>query len=146
MKKNNNLCPCESGKKYSKCCQPFHKELHLPATALELLRSRFSAYALKQFDYLINTTHPNNPEYKTNKNAWRKELQANTQHTKFIHLTILPTEQLILLSANQTCITFRVTSSTKNSEFQEMIETSLFEKLKDKWLYKECKSILFRDM
>ena len=146
MKKNNNLCPCGSGKKYSKCCKPFHKELQLPATALELLRSRFSAYALKQFDYLINTTHPSNPEYKTNKNAWRKELQTNTQHTKFVNFEVLPTEQFILLSANQTCITFKVTSYTKNNELQQIIETSIFENLKDKWLYKECKSILLHDI
>jgi SEC-C motif-containing protein len=49
-------CPCGSGKKYKKCCQPFHKGKAKPKTALGLMKSRYSAYAKGEVKYIIKTT------------------------------------------------------------------------------------------
>lgn len=49
-------CPCGGGL-YSQCCQPFHRG-ELPSTAGQLMRSRYSAYALQHLDYLVATTLP----------------------------------------------------------------------------------------
>ena len=48
-------CPCGSAG-YASCCEPCHTGLNAP-DALVLMRSRYSAYALKRADYLIATWH-----------------------------------------------------------------------------------------
>ncbi|MCB0324393.1 MAG: YchJ family protein [Bdellovibrionales bacterium] len=48
-------CPCGSGGGYESCCRPYHAgERHAP-TAEALMRSRYSAYALGEIDYLGRT-------------------------------------------------------------------------------------------
>lgn len=49
-------CPCDSGKQYTSCCEPFHKGLPATCAAL-LMRSRYSAYALILEAYLLSTWH-----------------------------------------------------------------------------------------
>lgn len=51
-------CYCCSGKEFKDCCQPFISETAKPATAEELMRSRYSAYVIVAVEYLIKTTHP----------------------------------------------------------------------------------------
>lgn len=56
------LCPCESGKPYSQCCEVYHLGTPAP-TAEALMRSRYSAYALAAenpdlVQYLLRTWHP----------------------------------------------------------------------------------------
>lgn len=49
-------CPCGSPT-YHDCCQPLHEGV--PAvTAEALMRSRFSAFCLKNIEYIIETTVP----------------------------------------------------------------------------------------
>lgn len=50
-------CPCESGKNYQDCCQPYHHDT-LPNNAEVLMRSRYSAYDLGLDQYLLETWHP----------------------------------------------------------------------------------------
>lgn len=50
-------CPCGSGQHYPDCCGQYHAGMPAP-TAEALMRSRYSAYALKKVDYIINTTWP----------------------------------------------------------------------------------------
>ena len=47
-------CPC-GGERYKKCCYPFHKNKKKPKTPLELMKSRYSAYALGEVKYIIKT-------------------------------------------------------------------------------------------
>lgn len=51
-------CFCCSGKNFDECCQPFLDGTAKPQTAEELMRSRFSAYATLQIEYLLRSTHP----------------------------------------------------------------------------------------
>ncbi len=53
-----DLCPCGSGRPYESCCEPFIKGKKRPATAEELLRSRYSAFAKAEISYIVETTHP----------------------------------------------------------------------------------------
>lgn len=56
-------CLCNSGEIYGSCCGRFHvgyRELEAPlwpGTAVELMRSRFSAFAMMLPDYLLATWH-----------------------------------------------------------------------------------------
>ncbi|RUO26048.1 Zn-binding protein [Aliidiomarina minuta] len=51
-------CPCGSGKPYSSCCQRYHQDHAIPASPEALMRSRYTAFALKLADYLITSWHP----------------------------------------------------------------------------------------
>ncbi len=51
-------CPCESGSDYTECCHPYHTGRFYASRAVELMRSRYSAYALGEIRYLVETTHP----------------------------------------------------------------------------------------
>lgn len=50
-------CPCLSGLPYDECCAPLHRGDARAATAEQLMRSRFSAFAVGDADYLIATWH-----------------------------------------------------------------------------------------
>ena len=56
-------CYCCSGYKFEDCCQPFISGIAKPATAEELMRSRYSAYATVEIDYLLRTTHPSTRKF-----------------------------------------------------------------------------------
>lgn len=51
-------CPCGSGDAYLACCGALHSGARLAATPEELMRSRYSAYAKHDGDYLLRTWHP----------------------------------------------------------------------------------------
>lgn len=39
-------CPCSSGKKYVDCCSLFHRKEKLPGSPMDVLRSRYTAFAV----------------------------------------------------------------------------------------------------
>lgn len=48
-------CPCESNKEFNVCCEPFIKGTSHPETAEQLMRSRYTAYVLKDILYIKKT-------------------------------------------------------------------------------------------
>lgn len=52
------LCPCGSGKQYADCCGLFHEGKAVPTTPEQLMRSRYSAFVVKNSEYLLDTWHP----------------------------------------------------------------------------------------
>jgi SEC-C motif-containing protein len=50
-------CPCGSGRAYAECCGRYVDGGMLPETAEQLMRSRYTAYALAREDYLLATWH-----------------------------------------------------------------------------------------
>lgn len=54
---NDQACPCSSGHSYGNCCGPFHRGDAIPATPEQLMRSRYSAYALHNEFYLQQSWH-----------------------------------------------------------------------------------------
>ncbi|GAB3100692.1 YchJ family protein [Lysobacter terrae] len=57
MNPNTSACPCGSGRAYSLCCEPFHREAASAPTAEALMRSRYCAYVHGDADYLRATWH-----------------------------------------------------------------------------------------
>jgi SEC-C motif-containing protein len=53
------------------------------------MKSRYSAYAAGEADYIIDTTHPEHPEYREERTAWREEILAFSRQTEFLGLEIL---------------------------------------------------------
>lgn len=52
---SEHACPC-GGSYYESCCQPLHKGHAKALTAEQLMRSRYSAFAMHDLDYIVNTT------------------------------------------------------------------------------------------
>ena len=48
-------CPCGSGISYQECCEPYLSGTQKAPTAEALMRSRYSAYAEHNIDYIIKT-------------------------------------------------------------------------------------------
>jgi SEC-C motif-containing protein len=51
-------CPCGSGAPFAGCCLPLHVGDRQAETAEELMRSRYSAYAVGDLDYVWQSWHP----------------------------------------------------------------------------------------
>jgi SEC-C motif-containing protein len=51
-------CPCGTGLTYGECCRPFLEADAQPPTAERMMRSRYTAYALRHPGYLLATWHP----------------------------------------------------------------------------------------
>lgn len=51
-------CPCLSGNVYLECCGRFHRGDARAVTAEQLMRSRYSAFAVNDAVYLLDTWHP----------------------------------------------------------------------------------------
>lgn len=122
-------CPCHSGKLYSECCQLFHDGA-LPQNALQLMRSRYAAYALQLPDYLINSTHPTYPGMIQNRDEWRKQILHFCRNTRFDGLQILEFQE----GSPVAYVTFFAKLSQKGRDVS-FTEKSRFEKVNDKWFY-----------
>jgi SEC-C motif-containing protein len=57
-----NSCPCGSGAAYSDCCEPVILGTKTAETAEQLMRARYTAYAMEQMDFLFESTHPDHRE------------------------------------------------------------------------------------
>lgn len=121
----NSPCPCHSGEKYKKCCQPYHKGV-LPSNALKLMRSRYSAYALGLIEYIMATTHPNNPDASIALSDWQNSIADFAKNTQFIGLTILE----FIDGEKEAYVTFEA-----RFNHSVMKEKSRFYKMAGKWLY-----------
>jgi SEC-C motif domain protein len=51
-------CPCLSGSPYGECCGPFLAGAADAPTAVQLMRSRYTAYVVGDRSYLLTTWHP----------------------------------------------------------------------------------------
>lgn len=125
----NSLCPCGSGIKYKKCCQPFHHG-KLPKTALELMKSRFSGYAFSLWGYIVKTTHAENQEFTTEIEKWKKEILEFCRYTSFDKVTILE----FIDGEEEAFVTFKASLSS-NGEDVSFIEKSKFLKVNQIWYY-----------
>lgn len=71
--KPDEVCPCGGypipGLPYARCCKPYHKGDAYPGDCVTLMRSRFSGYAKGEGDYIVKTTHPENPIFKDGSKA-----------------------------------------------------------------------------
>ena len=122
-------CPCCSAESYKACCRRFH-EGRLPENALQLMRSRYSAYALDIPDYIIATTHPANPHYSENRDAWKEDISQFSRSSSFRKLEILDFKEKGTLAT--VTFTAHIFQGSRDVTFTEK---SSFEKVNGRWLY-----------
>jgi SEC-C motif domain protein len=70
-------CPCGSGDPHEACCEPVVRGARLAETAEALLRARFVAYARRETDFILETTHPDRREADNRKTV--ESWAANTR-------------------------------------------------------------------
>lgn len=99
------------------------------------MRSRYSAYALKNSSYLIATTHPENKEaikYKNNPILWEESITAFCDKITLENLEILNTGTDSIGPFVQFQITCLNAATSKELIYKEL---SHFAKLDNRWLY-----------
>jgi len=74
-------CPCESGKSLQDCCFPYLQGDRQPATAEQLMRSRYTAFTLSDEAYLRYSWHPDTCPKTIHLNADSKWLGLDIRRT-----------------------------------------------------------------
>lgn len=90
-------CPCGSGSDYQSCCGRYHRSLTIQAPTPEaVLRARFSAYAKKEWKYVVRSTHPDNPNTKGTVSAdgkvrttFEEDVKVTMYNMEFVALRVL---------------------------------------------------------
>lgn len=85
---STSLCYCGSGQAFNQCCEGFIKGTRAPETAEQLMRSRFSAYCLADYQYILDT-------YCIDGRATLSKdmLGASAQGTQWLSLDVLATSE-----------------------------------------------------
>lgn len=130
MKKDNlspqALCPCQSGQLFQACCQSVI-EKHSAKTAEQLMRSRFTAFALEDADYLSASWHPKTrPSQIT--------LQEGTQW-KALEIVASRDNSELLKSAQKSAEVQFIATFLEQGEWAKLEENSHFEWLEGHWYY-----------
>ena len=96
------------------------------------MRSRFAAYALCLPQYIIYTTHPDNPQFCHDAREWAQKISAFSSYTEFKGLEILEFHE----DGSFAAVTFfaHLMQGKKDVSF---IEKSSFEKVNGTWLYRD---------
>ena len=121
-----SLCFCCSGKEYKHCCEPFHLHTAVPEKAEQLMRSRYTAYVLKNIPYIVATTVPSQQTLlKTHL------LQEWADNTTWLGLEILKTENL---TKTQSAVEFKAIFQGEEGELAHQ-ERSIFVKIENRWYF-----------
>ncbi len=83
-------------------------------------------------DYIMETTHPDNPSRQDDLKAWRKELLDFSNHTRFVLLEI----NEFIDGDQQAFVTFTA-NLHQSGEALAFTEKSTFEKSGERWMYRD---------
>lgn len=123
---NSALCFCGSAITFNYCCQKYIDRRENAPTALALMKSRYSAYASHQVDYLWDTTHDSQRKYysKTDILNWA---------------TANKWQKLEILSFTENRVEFKAYFLDNNQQNQVHYEFSTFVNENGEWFYLDGK-------
>lgn len=116
-------CPCGSAQPYARCCGRFHQGEARAATAEQLMRSRYSAFAREDAPYLLDTWHPSSRPRRVRFDPARR----------WVGLEVLATSGGGMLDGEGT-VTF-VAHHERDGEHRELREVSAFVRVEGRWCY-----------
>lgn len=129
-------CFCDSQKIYKSCCYPFLYEQALPSHAVDLMRSRYTAYCLASqnpsdnlrfITYLLKTHVLDQGEALQES----QDIQEFAKTTTFLKLEILDSKE----KESNATVTFKI-SLQREGYPKEYVEKSTFSKTQEgKWIY-----------
>jgi len=76
-------CPCGNPVAFAQCCEPLLRGTQIALTALQLMRSRYSAFATDAFEYLERTHHPSQHAIDE-----RAQLEAQSKTLQWLALQV----------------------------------------------------------
>ncbi|HBY38178.1 MAG TPA: zinc chelation protein SecC [Alteromonas sp.] len=82
-------CYCCSSKPYEKCCAPYHSGAQTPPTPEALMRSRYAAYCIQDWPYILKTYAEKSREGLT-----EAMLAEHADEQTWLHLSIVPSPAL----------------------------------------------------
>jgi SEC-C motif domain protein len=116
-------CPCGTGLSYGECCEPFHRAIAQPPTAERMMRSRYTAYVIRDRGYLLATWHP----------STRPASIVLEPNLEWVRLEIVGRTGGGMLDAEGT-VDFRATYQADGVR-QDQRENSRFVRADKTWLY-----------
>ena len=120
-----NVCVCQSGKLFQQCCDRFLNQQQHAKTPLQLMRSRYSAFALGGYgEYLLATW---SPSMISDMSA--PELSMRT--TDWVGLEIVDKYQ----KGEQGFVEFKALFKDERGKGSVHHEKSVFERVNGRWLY-----------
>jgi len=122
-------CPCGLDREYMSCCGRYIEGKQHAPTAEALMRSRYSAYAMKRADYIIKTALESDD---------RQAIEAWMQRVTFVQLEVLRTERGKALD-KKGIVEFKAWFE-ESGKRQLLHEVSAFVKRKGRWFYDEKSS------
>ncbi|MBN2441559.1 MAG: YchJ family protein [Spirochaetales bacterium] len=127
-----DTCPCGSNKSYIECCMLFIEGKADAPTAEALMRSRYTAYVKKKINYL-EITH----SADTRKSLSLESTKKWAEESKWLGLEILSTSKG---GENDTTgvVEFIAEYEQEGINYSHH-ETGQFQKIDNKWYYKEGK-------
>ncbi len=81
-------CYCNPNNQFNQCCHPLLSGKQKAETAEQLMRSRYSAFATANINYLLNTHHKHTRPTKE-----KKDILKWTKSVKWIRLEIINTQK-----------------------------------------------------
>lgn len=120
------LCYCSSGNPFSNCCEPYIKGIENAPTAEKLMRSRYSAYATQEADYLVATTHISTRKYHK-----KSDILEWSKSNNWLRLEIL--------DASENTVEFKAYFLDKQLQVNIHHEKSAFKFENGKWFYVDGK-------
>ena len=128
-------CPCGSNFPYTDCCGPLIRGVGFADTAEDLMRSRYTAFAENNWEYLVLTSHP-----EEKKEMAKLESALLDQEALWKKLEILGTTK----GSSQDIegqVDF-IAHYEKDGVSQTLRESSRFYKINGRWVYSRKDSIL----
>lgn len=125
------LCYCGSEQLFSTCCEPYILNHSKPPSAEGLMRSRYSAYAAKNYHYIFDTYAA---DFRTNFTP--NDLALNDEGTRWLKLNVLNTSS----QSHSAIVEFKA-FYLSNKQFYVMHEISEFIFAKDQWFYTTGESV-----
>jgi len=123
-----NFCPCDSGLLFVNCCEPIISGKRTAVTAVELMRSRYTAFTHANIDYLMHSHSA-----KTRPIKERKSIEKWAKSVTWMGLTIIQT-QAGEASDEVGYVEFKALY-LENGQPEQIHEKSLFQRENGKWVY-----------
>lgn len=117
-----NKCFCDTNLLFKDCCALYLENNQKAATALALMRSRYSAYATHNADYLLETTHIS-----------ERKQYSKTEILKWA--TSNKWQKLEILSFTDTTVEFKAYFTDADNQLQVHCEFSTFKFENSVWYY-----------
>ncbi len=128
------LCPCGSDRKLTECCQPLIRGKRKAATAEELMRARYTAFALGEIDFILASHHS-----RTRGELSREEVDGWSKGSKWLGLRVLEKKEG---GANDSAgiVIFHAKYHAEGKD-QDHLEHSQFEKEAGEWKFLDAQGI-----